>query len=126
MPGMQKPPLHPWFDVGDVAPVVELLGADGKPKPITRMAGRTAVVHVAATTGDPGPVAEALGALADGFASAGADLFVVRPGGPARSPPPGPSPLSSSWRTPASASPTTSASPDRRRRCSTGRRGWRP
>jgi len=78
---MQKPSLHPWFDVGDVAPVVELLAVDGKPKPITRMAGRTAVVHVAAGTGDARPVAEALGALADGFTAAGADLYLVRPGG---------------------------------------------
>ena len=82
MPVMQKPTLHPWFDVGDVAPVVDLLDADGKPKPITRMAGRTAVVHVATGPADPRPVAEALGALAGGFAAAGADLYLVHPGGP--------------------------------------------
>lgn len=77
---MQKPPLHPWFDIGDVAPVVELRNAEGKTKPITRMAGRTAVVHV--TAGDPAPMAAALAARAADFEAAGADLFTVRHGTP--------------------------------------------
>lgn len=75
---MQKPPLHPWFDAGDVAPVVELRTAEGKTRPITRMAGRTAVVHVVPAAGDPGPAAAALSARSGGFAAAGADLYVVR------------------------------------------------
>jgi len=82
MPVMQKPPLHPWFDVGDVAPVVELRTADGKTRPVTRMAGRTAVVHVAVGPADPGPVAAALAARAEAFGNAGADLYLVRRGGP--------------------------------------------
>lgn len=77
---MQKPSLHPWFDVGDVAPVVELRTADGKTKPISRMAGRTAVVHVAADAS--APAVAALSALAPAFAVAGADLYAVRRGGP--------------------------------------------
>ena len=82
MRAMQKPPLHPWFDVGDLAPVVELRSADGRTRPITRMAGRTAVVHVAAGPGDPAPAATALAARAGDFAGAGADLYLVRRGGP--------------------------------------------
>lgn len=82
MRAMQKPPLHPWFDVGDLAPVVELRSADGRTKPITRMAGRTAVVHVAVGPADPAPVAAALAARAGEFADAGADLYLVRHGGP--------------------------------------------
>lgn len=80
---MQKPPLHPWFDVGDIAPVIELRSADGKTKPITRMAGRIAVLHVAVGPTDPAPVAAALAARAAAFAAAGADLYLVRHGGPA-------------------------------------------
>lgn len=79
---MRKPPLHPWFDTGDVAPVVELLSADGKSKPITRMAGRTAILHVAAGPHDPGPVASALSDRAGAFGEAGADLYLVRSGRP--------------------------------------------
>ena len=79
---MQKPPLHPWFDVGDVAPAVELRNGDGKTRPITRMAGRTAVLHVAAGSQDPLPVALALSSRAADFREAGADLYLVRRGGP--------------------------------------------
>lgn len=78
MPAMQKPPLHPWFDAGDVAPVVELRSADGKTKPITRMAGRTAVVHVVPGTADAATVTEAFAARAAAYAAAGADLYLVR------------------------------------------------
>ena len=75
---MQKPALHPWFDVGDVAPVVELRTADGKTKPISRMAGRTAVVHVA---DGPASAVVILSGRAAAFAAAGADLYAVRRGG---------------------------------------------
>lgn len=92
---MQKPALHPWFDVGDVAPVVELRTADGKTRPITRMAGRTCVMHVGVGSGDPSPVIAAMQARSDAFAALGADLYAVRQTTPGAigTVPPGTTPL---------------------------------
>lgn len=38
--------VHPYFDVGDVAPAVVLLDPDGKTVPISRLAGRPSVLHL--------------------------------------------------------------------------------
>lgn len=78
---MEKPSIHPWFDLGDVAPAVELKTSDDKPKPITRMAGRTAVLHVAGADA-PVAIATAFSARLSAFADLDADVFIVRKASP--------------------------------------------
>ncbi len=79
---MERPPLHPWFDVADTAPLIDLKRPDGRSKPPSRMAGRTAVLHCldggGDSGGDPDATALALQARRTVFAEAGADLYLVR------------------------------------------------
>jgi predicted 2-oxoglutarate/Fe(II)-dependent dioxygenase YbiX/peroxiredoxin len=81
MPAM--PDLHPWFAPADHAPTIELRQTDGRPKPPSRMAGRIAVLHVAASS-EGVEAALALNARAARLKALGADLYIVRAAAPVR------------------------------------------
>lgn len=75
------PDLHPWFDTADHAPPIELRQTDGRPKPLNRMAGRIAVVHIPAGT-DAVEAALALDARASRIRTLGAEPYVIRSAAP--------------------------------------------
>ena len=72
--------VREYFDVGDVAPTVTLVDQDGRSRPITRMAGAPAVLHLISAADDKGSDAVAITeALRDrGPAFEGATVAVVR------------------------------------------------
>ena len=75
------PDLHPWFDVADHAPTIELRQTDGRPKPLSRMAGRIALVHMISGP-DAAETALALNARAERIKSLGAEAYLIRPTSP--------------------------------------------
>jgi predicted 2-oxoglutarate/Fe(II)-dependent dioxygenase YbiX/peroxiredoxin len=78
--------VNEWFDVGDMAPMLDLVRTDGRRRPISRMAGAPAVLHVIAPADDKTPATETMLRAFDeedtplrrAVARTGATLSVVR------------------------------------------------